>query len=133
MALIFYPKANSDGLVTVPAGTTTIQSLTASPIVHENTSFEEGYATLAVKHTIVAGDTVQYYLGLHYNGELDDAADFLLEDKDGVSSFNSESDTIVLFSLNRQNFWTLHEGMTPKVKKTGTNGQLEVKWRVLYR
>lgn len=133
MPLIFNPKSNTDGTIVIAANVQTMQDLFATPIQHENTTFEEGYATLAVEHTIVAGDSVSYYAGMFYGGAINEEADFLLEDYNGNTVFNSESDSIILFSLNRQNFWTLHEGIIPRVKKTGTSGQLTVNWRFLYR
>lgn len=130
-ALLFYPRNNADGTITLASGNQATTDLYAGRIVHDNVSFEEGYATLAVKVEGVTGDTFKFYLGLYYGGDLDNEFDFLLENESGIMSFGENAE--VIFSLNRQSFWTLHEGFVPKVKKTGTNGAATIWWRLLYR
>lgn len=130
-ALISYPKLGNQGTVHISQNNESLTDLHTERIIHENTSFEEGYATLAVRVVNLTADTYKFYLGLYYGGDIDREFDYLLEDKDGNTSFSGSKD--ITFSLNRQDFWTLHEGFMPKVIKTGTNGSPLVYWRVLYR
>lgn len=135
--LSFYPKDNQDGTVSISASDETRNDLISTPIVHENTSAEEGYATLIIQLVGNVSDSVAVELGFYYGGEIDGTKYITLEDYNGNTSFSpavAKGDSaIFFFALNRQKAWTLVDGLTPAVTKTGTNGALTVNWRMLQR
>lgn len=135
--LDFWPKNDIDGTTTITASDVTANDLVSTPIKHGNTSVDEGYATLYVELIGNVSDSVVVSLGLYVSGQIDDTKYFTLEDYLGTTSFNpaaaAGASAIHVFSLSRQNFWTIAEGIVPRVTKTGTAGALTCNWRLLQR
>jgi hypothetical protein len=137
MALKFWPASDSDGTTTIAISDQTANDLVSSPIKHENTSVDRGYATLCVELVGNASDSVTVSLGIYFGGQISDTKYVTLEDYNGNTSFNpaaaAGADAMHFFDLARQNFWILCDGIVPRVTKTGVNGALTVNWRVLQR
>jgi hypothetical protein len=137
MALKFWPASNSDGTVTIAQTDETANNLVSTPIKHENTSVDRGYATLFVELIGNASDTVTVSMGVYVGGAIGDTKYVTLENYQGTTSFNpaaaAGASAIQFFDLARQNFWILADGMIPRVTKSGTNGALTVNWRLLQR
>jgi hypothetical protein len=135
--LDFWPKDDTEGTTTIIQADETANDLVSSPIRHGNTSVDEGYATLYVELIGNVSDSVVVSLGLYVDGQISDTKYFALEDYLGATSFNpaaaAGASAMHIFSLSRQNFWTVAEGLVPRVTKTGANGALTVNWRLLQR
>jgi hypothetical protein len=122
------------GTVTIAQNDETTQALfpvVALPRENENL---QGYAVLAVQVTSASADTLKFYAHMYYGDPVNDGKDIIVKEVSGVNELSSISNgDVYIFSLHKEDFWTISDGLSVKVKKTGTAGAMTLEWRLIYR